>query len=401
MVRLLLVCVLVVSALQSHAAEWPSCGKADTFPAESWRSTDVSGLGWNEDKLSNAKKLFESLESAAVMVVHRGHLIAGWGDTAQKFTAQSVRKALMNSLVGIAVEEGDLRLDATLEQLEIDDTKPVLTDSERRATLEDLLLSRSGIFHPALYEVGGWKRTRQVIYEDKQRRNDGTYDPGNYWVYNNWDFNAIGTILEQASGADIGPMFYDRIARRVEMEHFEPSDVAYTTKESRAEIFLGNWSEHRAYVFDISTSDLARYGLLYLNCGVWDSVTVVPEAWVLKSIEGVDTSVGRLPDFRDTGFGDYGYLWQVDRDGSRRYKYLDTREPFYMATGNRGHVLVVMPYLDLVIAHQVATVGGIGFEAQQKRAEEGSPAVNINSIQQLIAAIVAAHPEAGTARMTD
>ena len=401
MIRIPLVCALLLCAHHGYAAEWPSCGEADTFPAEKWQPTDVSELGWNVDKLTAARALFESLESAAVMVVHRGNRVAEWGDTAQKFTAQSLRKSLINSLVGITIEEGHLRLDETLEELDINDTKPALTDSERNATVEDLLLSRSGIYHPALYEVGGWKRLREVIHEDKQGRNDGTYDAGNYWVYNNWDFNAVGTILERASGENIGLMFNDRIASRVKMQDFEPSDVAYTTKESRAEIFLGNWSEHRAYVFDISTRDLARYGLLYLNCGVWESESIVPETWVLKSIEGVDTSEGRLPDYRDTGFGDYGYLWQVDHEGSRRYKYLDAREPFYMATGNRGHVLLVMPYLDLVIAHQVATVGGIGFEAQKKRAEEGSSTVDHKSIQRLVAAIIAAHPEAASARAAD
>jgi len=60
-----------------------------------------------------------------------------------------------------------------------------------------------------------------------------------------------------------------------------------------------------------------------------------------------------------------------------------------------------MPHLDLVIVHQVATLGGIGFEAQRKRATEGSPRVEAKDIQRLIAAIVSAHPEGANALIED
>lgn len=383
------------------AGEWPTCGRVDTVPGEIWQLADAAELGWDTNQLGAAEALFESLDSAAVMVVHRGYLLADWGDTAQKFTAQSVRKSLINSLIGLAITDGDLSLDATLEELDIDDTKPALTPAEREATVEHLMLSRSGIYHPALYEVGGWKRMREAIYKDKQDREDDTYAPGKYFVYNNWDFNALGTIVEQATGRRIGPAFDVRVANPIGMQDFVSADVTYSTKESRAEVFLGNWSEHAAYMFDISTRDLARYGLLYLDCGRWNGKAVIERDWVLTSTQGVDTRLGRLPEYQRTGFGDYGYLWQVDRAGSRRYNLLKTREPFYRASGNRGHVLLVLPYLDLVIVHQVATVGGIGFEVQKKRAQEGSPSVDQESLQALVRAIIDAHPEAAAAFAED
>jgi len=98
-----------------------------------------------------------------------------------------------------------------------------------------------------------------------------------------------------------------------------------------------------------------------------------------------------------TGFGDYGFLWQIDRPGSRRYPELKTREPAYFATGNRGHMLAVFPYLDLVIAHQVGTRGGVSMEAQKKRAIEGSPEVRDDEMTSLMKAVIAAHPDAATA----
>lgn len=387
----------VMLAGPAEAGEWPACGRADTFPGAVWRGADPSRHGWDVQRLQQAQRTFESLPSAAVMIVHRGRLIAAWGDVAARYTAQSVRKGLLSSLVGQLVGEGRLRLDATLEQMGVDDVSPALTEAERQATLEDLLRSRSGVFHSALYEVGGWARARRALGEREREAGRDLYPPGAYWIYNNWDFNALGTIVEQAAGEEIGPLFAQRIAAPTGMQDFQPEHVEYTTSDHPAEQRFGNVSAHRAYVFDISTRDLARYGLLYLNCGRWRRDQVIPRDWVLASTDGPDTRDGRGPDERDTGFGEYGYLWQIDRPGARRFQALSTREPSYFATGSRGHVLGVFPALDLVIAHQVATIGGVGIEAQMRRFRDGSPEVSEEQVAALFAQIIAAHPEAASA----
>jgi CubicO group peptidase (beta-lactamase class C family) len=381
----------------AEAAEWPACGRVDRFPGEEWRSVDPGRRGWDESRLAEAQKVFESQPSAAVMVIHRGRLIADWGSVAEPYTAQSVRKGLVSSLVGQLVAEGRLDLDATLEDMAINDVDPPLSRAEKQATLRDLLRSRSGIFHSALYEVGGWTRERMMLAEEERAAGYDLYPPGAYWIYNNWDFNAVGTIIENAAGETIGPHFARKIAEPTKMQDFRSEHVEYTTSDHPAEQRFGNVSSHRAYVFNISTRDLARYGLLYLNCGKWARKQIVPKDWVLESIVGPDTREGRPADRQNTGFGDYGYLWQIDRPGSRRFAGLKTREPFYIASGARGHLLTVFPYLDLVIAHQVATVGGVSMEAQKKRALEGSPEVTEEQTERLLGAIIKAHPHGARA----
>lgn len=378
-------------------AEWRACGRVSTFPRDEWRQADPFRYGWDEAALERARAAFEATEGAAVMVVHRGRLIASWGTVEERYTAQSVRKALLNSLVGQLVDDGRLRVDQSLLDLGIDDSEPALTESERQATLRDLLMSRSGIFHSALYEVGGWARERAALREAEAAAGNDLYPAGAYWIYNNWDFNTLGTIVERAAGEEIGPLFARRVAAPIGMQDFRPQDVEYTTSDHPAEQRFGNTSDHRAYVFDISTRDLARYGLLYLNCGKWRGRQIISRDWVRESLSGRDTRDGRGPDEQETGFGDYGYLWQIDREGARRMVQLHTREPFYIASGNRGHMMFVLPYLDLVVVHQVATVGGVGYEAQLRRFTEGSPNVDENEVGDLLAAVIAAHPDADTA----
>ena len=391
--------LLVAGAhISSAAAEsWDACGAVESYPGEQWTAHNPTEHGWDVEKLLDAKSQFEILQSASVVVVHKGRLIAEWGDSAERFTAQSVRKGLLNSLIGILIDDGTLSVDMTLEQMGINDSDPTLTPAEREATLADLMRARSGIFHSALYEVGSWKRMRTELADEKTSGAHDKFQPGAYWFYNNWDYNALGTIVEERASAPIGEYFQSKIAGPIQMQDFRPEDVEYTDKDHMAEKRFNNVSDHRAYMFNISTRDLARYGVLYLGCGEWRSEKILSRDWILQSLDGKDTRLGRDDDETETYFGDYGFLWQIDRPGSRRYDGLKTVEPVYFATGNRGHVLAVFPYLDLVIAHQVGTRGGVSAEAQIKRARYGSPSVTNEEMTSLFKAVIAAHPDGATA----
>jgi len=168
-----------------------------------------------------------------------------------------LRKSLLSALIGIEVEKGNIDLGATLGELGIDDNPPGLSDTEKQATIGDLIKARSGIYHAALYES-------PEMTANKPLR--GSHPPGSYWHYNNWNFNALGTIFEQASDSTIYEEFDRRIARPLQMEDFEVTDFAYVG---------GTKSIHPAYPFRMSTRDLARFGLLLLAGGRWKNQQVV------------------------------------------------------------------------------------------------------------------------------
>ena len=58
---------------------------------------------------------------------------------------------------------------------------------------------------------------------------------------------------------------------------------------------------------------------------------------------------------------------------------------------------MVAPYLDLVVAVQPATEGGVAPEAQRRRAIEGSPEIKLGDMTNLLSAIIHAHPQASEA----
>src|SRR5258707_6465039 len=285
--RLFSAAVLLVLALSAPARAEPPSRIAEHYPSTAFESTTPEAAGWSAEKLTEAKSWSQQIaSSAAVMIVQHGLVVAQWGDVAIKSNLHSIRKSLLSALIGIAVDEHKIDLGATMESLGIDDNAPSLTPTEKTATVGDLLKARSGIYHAALYETPGAARRRPAR---------GSHPPGTFWYYNNWAFNALGTIYERAVGQSVFTAFDEKIARPIGMQDYQPDDGEYVR---------GAASEHAAYPIRMSARDLARFALLYLHDGRWKDRQIVPSAWVRESTQSYsDANTDRGP-----GLG-YGYMW--------------------------------------------------------------------------------------------
>lgn len=284
------------------------------------------GENWSSEKLAKAEAFSKTLDTAAVVIMQHGRVVDQWGAVAMPLKCHSTRKSILSALFGPHVEAGTIDLDATLNQLGIDDNEPSLTEKERRATIRDLLKARSGIYHPALYETA-------TMAERRPQR--GSQLPNTFWYYNNWDFNAAGTIFENLTGRSIFEEFESRLAIPLGMQDFRRQrDTQYVT---------GDDSVHPAYPFRLSTRDLAKFGQLMLQDGKWHSQQLIPASWVHESTKS----------YSDAGSsGGYGYMWWVAVDGSH-YPGVTLPEGSYSARGFRGQYLVIIPAWKMVICHRV------------------------------------------------
>ena len=269
--------------------------------------------GWSFEKLASALLYAEEAGSSAVVVLHKGRSVLEWGKTTLRVNSHSVRKSLLSALYGIAVDRNLIDLSSTLAEICIDDRPPCLTAEEKKATVADLLKARSGVFHEAAGEIEYMKR---------RRPSRGAFAPGEHWYYNNWDFNALGTIFERKTNLIIGHAFKEWIADAIGMQDFKPEDVHYLWNPV---------SIHPAYPFWISARDLARFGQLYLQEGRWNNTQVIPAAWVHES----------TVSYSKTSNGGYGYMWWTHPSGA------------YYADGYMGQKLLVIPSSQLVIVNRV------------------------------------------------
>jgi CubicO group peptidase (beta-lactamase class C family) len=301
---------------------------SDSDGAACWeRPGSPEELGWSSEKLDQIKPELERLGTAALMVIDNGQVVFEWGNTANNFMAHSMRKSLVSALYGIAVDQGKIDMSKTLQDLGIDDIVP-LTTAEKRATVADLLKARSGVYIPAAGEVASMKADRP---------DRGSHPPGTFWYYNNWDFNALGTIFDQETGQNIYQAFKTWIADPIEMQDFTTENLQYTY-----EYWL---SKHPYYGFRISARDLARFGQLYLQEGEWQDTQLIPADWVREST-AAHSEIGP-----DKG---YGYLWWTGVNGGL-FPHVQVKEHSYYASGYRGHRVIILPYRNLVVVHRVNT----------------------------------------------
>ncbi len=292
---------------------------------------EPEAVGWSSSRLEEAAAFAEEIGSAAVLATRDRDIFFSWGETGTKFPVHSIRKPLLGAVFGKHVAAGDIDLDATLQELGIDDIPPSLTADEKQATVRDLLASRSGVYHEAAAE-------HPLMIEARPER--GSHPPDTFYYYNNWDFNVLATIFEQETGLGVCEAFKTEIADVIGMEDFSAGDCTYQHEPEK--------SMHPAYPIAMTARDMARFGLLYAHEGRWAGEEVVPaqwieDSWTPYSMVDAAAGVGR------------GYLWDIastDGEFGRAVGH-----EVYFHTGVGVHVLAVIPELELVLVHRMDTTG--------------------------------------------
>ncbi len=301
------------------------------YPGNQWeRISDPGSAGYSDDGLKAVGDYVKDLNTTGLVVTVGGRILFEYGDIEELSYIASVRKSVLAMLFGNYVKDGTVDLKKDLIDLNMDDIGG-LSEREREATIEDLISARSGVYHAA-------SNAGDNLADAPAR---GSKKHGEYFLYSNWDFNALGFVFEQETGRNIYDAVESDIAVPIKMQDFD--------RESQRKSGNLKVSKYPAYHMWFSTRDMARIGYLMLRKGKWNNTQVVPGDWV-KKISGVITPSEEMnPDRIKGGMFGYGYLWWVF-DGP------DTPSHFknaYTGIGYGGQYITVIPKLDMVVAHKV------------------------------------------------
>lgn len=303
-------------------------------PGQDWQKAAPEQYHFDPQKIAMLTTyLIDSTAATGVSVIVGGRQIYRFGNLERLSYIASCRKSLLSMLYGKYVENGTIDLSKTVEDLGFDDIGGLLP-IEKKATVYDLITARSGVYHPA---------SNPGDSEDKPER--GSKEPGSYFLYNNWDFNAAGEAFEKMTGLNIYDAFETDIARPIGMQDWDRSAQKKTGKL--------DVSVFPAYHFHLSVRDMARVGYLMLRKGKWDGVQVISEDWVRRMTSPVSTfeevkgksSVDRFS---------YGYMWWLFDPASA--EYLPQYKGAYTARGAMGQYITVIPELDMVVAFKTDSV---------------------------------------------
>jgi len=315
----LLLTLLTAITLTGHAAT--------IFPGVEWESVAATSATCKQGQ-TELDNYLQKQATTALLAIKDGRILYSYGRTEVPGIIESQRKSILSMLYGKYVADGTVNLEQTLEAANIDDVGGLLP-TEKQARVRDLLTARSGVFHAAA-------NSGDDLANAPAR---GAHAPGSYFLYNNWDFNAAGTVLENATQKSIYQLFDEDIAQSLQLQDYNLSAQKKFGDSSK--------SKHLPYHFLLSTRDMARIGLLVLHEGSWNGRQLIPADWIRLSTSIYTPSSDMHPASTAARRVAYGYMWWVleEPDDS-------PLQGAYMAWGLHGQYLLIIPRLDMVIAHQ-------------------------------------------------
>ncbi|MDN5201397.1 serine hydrolase [Fulvivirgaceae bacterium BMA10] len=293
----------------------------------------------NRSKLERAiKSQFEEtdpdnlLRTRAVIVLYNGNLLAEhYADGYSKDTpllGWSMTKSVVNALIGILVKQDKL----AISNQELLAKWQEAQDPRREISLDQMLRMSSGLEFKEEYSTpidvpkmlfGSYSASEYASEKELRSRPDGE------WYYSSGTTNIVSKIIRNTFQSDLTYLSFPREAL------FNKLGMQSATMEIDASgSFVGS-----SFMY-ATARDWARFGLLYLNDGVWNNERILPEGWVSYSTHPTPL----VP------MGNYGAHWWLnagDEEGNRKFPSLP--QDAYYAAGHEGQIIMIVPSKKTVI----------------------------------------------------
>ncbi|HET6628640.1 MAG TPA: serine hydrolase [Woeseiaceae bacterium] len=285
--------------------------------------------------------------TVSLLVVHDGEIAleryAPGFDVTTRTRTWSTAKSIAVTLIGMLVDDGKLALDEPLG-FEWRPELPAGSHDPRGAiTLRHVLHMSSGLYPVDDFEME-YATGSGLAYWAGASSIEGARDrglvrePGTFWDYENYDTLLAVYAMKRAIG---DPQTYLEFPRKALLDRIGMRNTLLSV--DRFGDFI---MSSQVYT---NARDLARFGLLYLDGGVWQGERLLSEAW----IEFVRTPA---PATREDG-SFYGGQWWLVPEGRN-----DVPKDAYSTAGNRGQYVIVAPSHDLVIVRRGLDYGEQGFD---------------------------------------
>lgn len=239
----------------------------------------------------------------------------------------SCTKSVLSALIGIAIDQGLIpSLDTPIISY-----FPMLAEDrdvrKQQITIDHLLTMSAGfewsefqtrVSFPAMTRSSDW-----VKYTLEQPLADA---PGSRMVYNSGCSQLLAAILKLTSKMDVASYAEQHLFAPLGIEH-------YLWEQDPQGLHIGGFGLH------LTTQDMAKFGLLFLQDGLWTDKPLLPAAWIQQS---------SLPLFYTYAqVGHYGRHWWVSsfpesaEEDAAAHKY-------FFALGYGGQYIIVLPSQQLV-----------------------------------------------------
>ena len=301
---------------------------------------DINALRSITDHLINDSGSYNG-NAFAFLVLHKGIPVAeGYKpqfNMNTRFISWSMAKSFTNALVGILVKQGILDINSASNIEEWND------DNRKTITLNNLMQMQSGLKWNEDY--GNRSDVTVMLHCERDMsqyaiKNQLEYEPGTFWYYSSGTSNIISEIIRRKLNND---SLYYSFTRRQLFEKTGMPDAIIEVDPSGT--MIGS-----SYIY-ATARDYARFGLLYLNDGVFNNDRILPEGWVKYTTSAASASNGQ-----------YGSLFWLNRGK----KLPSAPEDMYLCVGHDGQRIFILPTEELVVVvlgYSPSSNGGMNFDS--------------------------------------
>ncbi len=298
-------------------------GTGEYWPTEGWRSVTPESKGFDSAKLAEGLlAIRDNLPVNSVLIIRDGYVIVDANfypyDGALHDLA-SVTKSVMTTLVGIAADQGKLKLDQPMLSFFPDAALTDRSADREKITIRHLTNMASGLESTGI--AGGEATLQQMLASDDWVHfaldRKVVSEPGTQFVYDSPGMHLLSAIVQKATG--MTALDYARNTL------FEPLGIHEVNWPSDPQGVTHGWGD-----LMLSPRDAAKIGYLFLNKGRWDGKQIVSSQWVEQATQRHIVA----PD----GEG-YGYGWWTAPENNGEY----------YAMGRGGQYIRVIPALNAVV----------------------------------------------------
>ena len=261
------------------------------------------------------------------VILRHGHTIAEgtWApyDTLNRpHMLYSHSKSFTSTAIGFLVDDGKLDLDARVLSFFPDKAPANPSNNLRALRVRDLLTMNVGasVSDPQKKKPDGdWVRIFLA--------NDIDREPGTVFKYDSCATHMLAAIVERISGMTLMDFLKARL--------FDPLDMTSPwSTVSPTGVACGGWG------MNMTTRDLARFGQLYLDQGIWNGQRILSREWIA------------LATARQTWSGAIAVTGEDGSDWHQGYgfQFWRCRHNAFRADGAMGQYTIVMPEQDAVVS---------------------------------------------------
>ena len=335
---------------KNPAAPWPTIGWQLSSPAEEGISYDSlkefsdqlkSGdLGYIDGMLviRNGKIIFEDSYKNNYDSLYKAtntkpgqynYYDSQWHPYYNKtelHTMQSISKSFTAAAIGIAIKNGHIEgVDVPIKNY-LKEYESAFNDKKKQEiTIKDALTMRAGIEWDELsmpytdttsscVEMEASEDWIQYVLDQPI-----IYEPGEKWEYSSGVTMLLSKIILEATGENVSDYLEKELFNKIGINNYFWKQTPKGLTDAEGGLYL-------------EPRDLAKFGYLYLNNGLWDGNKILPKDWVKNnSAELIDTI---WPAFK------YGQQWWFIPYNKDNIAWL--------ASGLGGQRLLIIPEFDII-----------------------------------------------------